>query len=90
MEIRPAGVGLLYADGPIDKTKLTVSFRSFANALKKQTSKVMQGKVEFSDRKLTFFSSVQLLQKYLRILKSGLPIVYNSVTEAIAYDIQHN
>jgi len=34
MQIRPAGAGLFYADRPTDMTKLTVTFRNFANAPK--------------------------------------------------------
>jgi len=33
MKIRPVGTELLNADGRTDMTKLTVTFRNFANAL---------------------------------------------------------
>jgi hypothetical protein len=32
MKLRPVGVELFHADGQTDMTKLTVAFRSFANA----------------------------------------------------------
>jgi len=35
MKIRPVGAELFQADGRVDKTKLTVAFRNFANASKK-------------------------------------------------------